>query len=380
MRVCTISIVQHGVERLSASENFAIETDQLSRANKSATSSNIRMKFLLLIALSFSLVAEAKNLPSKNDVEKVISYMTPVKSQKSRGTCTIFSTLGLFESLLVKKGLATNEIDLSEEWLEYLAMTRQTDEGSTVNRNIKKMRFFGMIKESTWPYLGVKWPDLDAHPLARPRCGHLEGDQQLACLWGHRDPTLLRGSDEYVLERDEEFFHMREEARQFMEDYDLRNFIVKQKSYNITHEEAKKLLSKGTPVIAGLKLYYGSWNHSKTTKFEIQKREKKIWYNGIVGYPEPGSKDRRICDERGGGHSIILVGYDDNKKVTSKLLMDDGTWKTTTYKGVYYFKNSWGVRGFGRDFKLNGRKLPGYGMITQKYLNELGRFSHLPLR
>ena len=106
------------------------------------------------------------------------------------------------------------------------------------------------------------------------------------------------------------------------------------------------------------------------------------WFDSgqLQGYRIPGSKDRRICDERGGGHSIVLVGYDDTVEVKGRLLMDDGTWKASTYKGVYYFKNSWGVRGFGRDFELNGRKLPGYGMITQKYLHDLGTFHHLPLK
>ncbi len=338
------------------------------------------MKFLLLTLLFLSQLSYAGKLPPRNDVDQVLSIMTPVKSQKNRGTCTIFSTTALLEALLIKNGQANKEIDLSEEWLEYLAMTRQTDEGSTVNRNIKKLRFFGTVKETTWPYLGVKWPDLDAHPLARPRCGHLIGDNLLACLWGHRDPTLLRGSDQEVLSKDEEFYHMREEARAFMETHDLRKNITKLKSYEIEKDRAKKILSEGTPVIAGLKLYYGSWNHSKTEKFDIQPRKKSLWYKGIVGFPLEGSRDRKVCDERGGGHSIVLVGYDDNIEVKTRLLMENGKWKEVTQKGVYYFKNSWGVKGFGRDFELNGQKLPGYGMITQKYLDELGRFYHLPLK
>jgi hypothetical protein len=336
-------------------------------------------KFLsiLLILLSFNSVFAAA---LKSDTQKIMSYMTSVKSQRSRGTCTIFSTTGLLEALLIKNGLASRDIDLSEEWLEYLAMTRQNDEGSTVNRNIKKLRFFGMTAEKIWPYIGEKWTDLNSNPLAEKRCGILSGDKLLSCLWGHQNPDLLRGSDEYVQSIDEEFFNIREDARAYMKDMDLRKRILKEKSYEIDQSRAKSLLAKGTPVIAGMKLYYGSWNHSKTTTFEIQKREKAIWYNGIVGFPEVGSKDRKICDERGGGHSIIIVGYDDTKTITSKLLMQDGSWKTTTYKGVYYFKNSWGVRGFGRDFKFNGRSMPGYGMITQKYLNDLGRFYHLPLK
>jgi hypothetical protein len=337
---------------------------------------NKNLSILLILLISTSSYAAS----SKSDTEKIMSYMTSVKSQKSRGTCTIFSTTGLLEALLVKKGLASKDIDLSEEWLEYLAMSKQNDEGSTVNRNIKKLRFFGMTSEKVWPYIGEKWLELDSSPLARKRCGSLEGDTLLSCLWGHQNPELLRASDSYVQSIDEEFFHIREDARSFMNDLDLRSRITKAKTYLIDMTKAKELLSKGTPVIAGMKLYYGSWNHSKTTKFEIQKRDKKLWYNGVVGFPEAGSRDRRICDERGGGHSIIIVGHDDKKIITSKILMDDGTWVTKTYKGVYYFKNSWGVRGFGRDFKFNGRSMPGYGMITQKYLNDLGRFYHLPLK
>lgn len=352
----------------------------MSRADYLFGVSNIEMKFLIfsLYVLSFSLAA--KTLPERSHTEEIISFMTPVKSQKSRGTCTIFSVTGLLEALLIKKSQAPLSIDLSEEWLEYLAMSKQNDEGSTVNRNIKKIRFFGTISEESWPYLGLKWPTLDAHTLAKPRCGHLANDNLLSCLWGHRDPILLRASDAFVLERDEDFFYMREEARAFLKEHNLRENIKKQKTYEIDSLSAKRKLAKGIPVIAGLKLYYASWNHSKTDKFDIQPREKKFWYKGIVGFPELGSKDRRICDERGGGHSIILVGYDDEVEIHGKLLMDDGSWKKTTYKGVYYFKNSWGVRGFGRDFELNGQELPGYGMITQKYLDTLGHFYHLPLK
>lgn len=340
----------------------------------------LAMKFLLLISLFVSVSLSAKGLPLKNDVEQIVSLMTSVKSQKSRGTCTIFSTTGLLEAMMIKNGLAGKDIDLSEEWLEYIIMTQKTDEGSSVSKNIKKLRFFGHVNETTWPYLGVKWQSLDDHPLARTRCGHLSGDPLLSCFWGHRDPSLLRSSDAVVLSKDSEFYDIREEARTFIKNYDLRKRIPKQSNYRIPKEEVKKKLALGTPVIAGIKLYYGSWNHSKTDKFDIQPRQKKIWYKGIVGFPEPGSKDRRICNERGGGHSIVLVGYDDTVEVKGRLLMDDGNWKETTYKGVYYFKNSWGVRGFGRDFELNGRKLPGYGMITQKYIHELGTFHHLPLR
>jgi hypothetical protein len=74
------------------------------------------------------------------------------------------------------------------------------------------------------------------------------------------------------------------------------------------------------------------------------------------------------------------VGYDDEKVTKTKMLMDDGSTKEFSYKGVYYFKNSWGIKGSGRDFTLNGVSYPGYGMITQKYAHEHGRFFHYPTK
>lgn len=343
------------------------------------------MKSLLLLTFFITLPSWA--LPVRNNVEKIINYQTSVKSQKSRGTCTIFSTIGLVESLLRKHNISETP-DLSEEYLEYIVMTRQFDEGSTVNRNIKKLRFFGLPDEEKWPYLGVRWKTVNDSALSKERCGHLEGKDDSeypevpmsSCLLGHRDATLLRASDSEVEERDFEFFTIRENARENKELL-FKNFLKKQSTYRIdSMDKAKEFLSKDVPLIMGLKLFYGAWNHQKTDRFEIQPRVKKIWYQGIVGYPTPGSIDRRISGEKGGGHSIILVGYDDEKIIKNRMLMEDGTWKETKLKGVFYFKNSWGVRGSGRDFELNGKSYPGYGMISQKYAAEFGKFYQLPVR
>lgn len=333
-------------------------------------------------------------LPSKSNIEKVMGYMSPVRSQKSRGTCTIFSTLGLVEGLIKKyKG---EDVDFSEQYLQYVIMTREMDEGSTVNRNMKKLLFFGASFEETWPYLGENWKEWEDNELALQRCGHLIGDDRPlpplknnppaypqnifgSCLLGHRDPYLLRETDDYVREIDPEFLPIRAEAQANKEKY-FKNFFKRKRDYRLEHwHEAKELLAKDIPVIMGMKLYYGAWNHSKTERFEIQEREKSLWYQGIVGYPIEGSVDRRISGERGGGHSVVLVGYDDDVEVISRMRMEEGTWSETTHKGVYYFKNSWGVRGSGRDFTYNGKSYPGYGMITQAYAHEFGTFYHVPI-
>jgi hypothetical protein len=318
-------------------------------------------------------------LPTKTDVHSLIALQTSVKSQKSRGTCTMFTTMGMIEHLFIKERNASKSIDLSEEWMEYIIMTKKQTEGSSTSKNFKAALKNGFTTEKMWPYLGKRWRELTDSPLASETCSHLEGPKLQSCLLGHRDPDFLTMSDELLMQRDFEFYNIKSDALSNISV--LNDLIVKKKSYRLKKlSDVKRLLSEGTALIMGTKLYYGSWNHSKTDKLEIQKRDKSKWYKGIVAYPEPGSKDRRISFEQGGGHSLIIVGYDDEKVIESRMLMEDGTWKEFSYKGVYYFKNSWGVRGSGKRFVLDGVTYPGYGMITQKYAHEMGTFFHIPVK
>tara|TARA_R110002072_G_scaffold64203_9_gene159975 strand:- start:18534 stop:19610 length:1077 start_codon:yes stop_codon:yes gene_type:complete len=356
----------------------------------------MRLLFILLLSISIHAFEEIPSsqidfrppvndsenlvLPLQSNISEALKFHTEVKSQGKRGTCTIFSSIGYFESLLMRDGLVGDDIDLSEEWLEYVVMTRQDDEGSTSNRNFKKSLFFGLVSESTWPYLGVKWftePN-DLGVMAQQRCGELrDTDYFMSCLLGHRDPRLLRESDTWVKNKDPEFFEMREEARAFKATYLKRRYSKRSDFRMDSVSQVKRMLLKNYPVILGLKLYYGSWNSSKTELHDIQPRNKNKWFNGIVGYPAPGSRDRRISGEKGGGHSILVVGYDDSIEITNKLLMDDGTYKEVKTTGAYLIKNSWGQKGFGKNFTFKGQSLPGFGWVSQEYANELGTFYSL---
>jgi hypothetical protein len=328
-----------------------------------------------------------KEFPARSEVEKLISYQTSVKRQRARGTCTIFSTIGLVESHLKRRSLLNqtyvSDFDFSEEWLEYLAMRNKTSEGSSTSANIRYLLERGLAQETDWEYIGKKWPSINTSDLAKERCGQLNYDRKISCLWGHRDPQLLITSDQKLLDPqstlyDPEFLKIKKSAIVQL-NKNIKPIFKQRHSFKINSLKwVKTYINKGHSLIMGLKLYYGSWNHSKTVKFDIQPRDKERWYQGIVGHPEPGSKDKRICDQKGGGHSLIIVGYDDNRIIKTKMLMDDGSIKEFSYKGVYYFKNSWGVGGHGRDFTLNGVNYPGYGVITQKYAHEHGRFFHLP--
>jgi C1A family cysteine protease len=90
--------------------------------------------------------------------------------------------------------------------------------------------------------------------------------------------------------------------------------------------------------------------------------------------------DRQMSKTKPTGHSVLLVGYDDNATITTVQKMTDGSERSFTYRGVFYFKNSWGTDSLGAGFTIDGQRVPGYGVITQQYAFEFGEFFSLRSR
>ncbi len=320
-------------------------------------------------------------LPSRSDVLALIHAQSPVKDQLYRGTCSIFSSTALFESMLVISGAANPRIDLSEEWLQYLTTQTTPEEGSTSPDNFVLLRAWGQPLEKSLPYGGEAWTS-KAQGLALRRCGHLpRGPKLRSCLVSHRDPDLLNMKDEELLDPnkgsyDPEFVSARHEALmardQYMMKKDARDGVV------ATVSEIHTLLAAGIPLTLDLDFYYGAWNHPGGPAKGIQRSE-VFWKAGTITYPEKGSIDRTGSKVDGGSHSVVVVGYDDDIEVKYWVNMKNGKRKLFTRKGVYYIKNSWGTTDWGVNFSLGGEKFPGYGMILQDNAHEFGQFFHLDL-
>lgn len=324
----------------------------------------------------------APPLPSKSDLGPMFEIMTPVRSQDGRGTCSIFSATAILESLLVREfGWSTVTTDLSEQWLAYHASHYNRSEGSSAYTNFNLLKKFGDAYEKDMPYNGTTWEgaDLTTIPLAMERCGHLSGSEQEVCAIAQRQGGLMYVSDEQLSTPgsryyDPEFHAARNRAESFKYRY-LSNMGT---SYYISSVSmVKRLLAAGIPVILELDFYYGAWNHGRADTYGIG-RDAGQFARGEVGYPAQGSLDRQISEENPAGHSILLVGYDDNAITVTRQRMEDGSVKEFKYKGVYYFKNSWGVTRFGTAMELNG-STPGYGSITYKYAHEFGGFYQFPI-
>jgi hypothetical protein len=312
--------------------------------------------------------------------QDIIATQTAVKAQGSRGTCSIFSAVALLESLLVANYGLSPELDLSEEWLEYTLMYYRTSDGSFSSTNFLKLASVGVPREASLPYIGEDWTKEPMFGLAQERCGRFNGTHLTSCLLGHRDPELIKKSDSELLNRssqfyDPEFQAARREAARFRDQFIHLSNEPMQVGYI---DEIKSRLNSGQPLTLDIDFYYGAWNHRKAPDIGIE-RNMRHWGQGIVGYPERGSIDLARSHESPAGHSVVIVGYDDNRVVQVRVPMSDGSTREFSYRGVYYFKNSWGTDGFGANFQLQGSSYPGYGMITQKYAHEYGTFTQMPL-
>ncbi len=274
---------------------------------------------------------------NSNDLQAAIGFQTPVKSQGGRGTCSIFSATGALESLL--KIRDNEEHDLSENYLEYLVMTRMKSypsEGSDTNVNFPAYNRYGAISESSWPYETQDWTKGGDSEKAKKVCGHLTSTKKLACLLGHMDPDR----DEFA-----------SEAAQFRNDYRLYTL-----GYAVVNsqQQIKNILNSNQPMILSVDFFYGAWNHRLMEEYGIGKRDMKKWAQGVVSTPT--SQDVQLSHQHPAGHSIVVVGYNDAEK-------------------VYYFKNSWGTGSFGAQSDILGsNSTDGYGKISYGYAHNYGTF------
>lgn len=324
-------------------------------------------------------------LPEKSDLDRILKNVTPVKNQDDRGTCSVFSATALLEAMMVIEGKAGPGVDLSEEWLQYLTTLTVSEEGSDSPANFRLLKRYGQPLEQEMPYVGTDWKSKQ-RGLAAKRCGHLSrGPDLRACLISHRDRALMELSDAELLNPishlyDPEFVQARASARRFrnllFERGDRRSGVVR--SVNEIH----RLLAEGTPMTMEFDFYYGSWNHPEAEKYGIH-HSPKLWRQGAVVYPEEGSADLAYSKKGPSGHSVLVVGYDDTREISYWVNLKDGRKQKITRRGVYYFKNSWGLpkKGdWGSEFEIDGIRLPGYGMILQDHAHDFGQFFRLDLR
>ena len=278
----------------------------------------------------------------------LVEYQSPVRSQGSRGVCSIFSAVALAESLYIKEGTITDP-NFSEQYLQWLVKTDdhsirsfQNSSGSSATYNLQGFSRYGVVEEGVWPYESRPWTSADDEAC--------QGDNQPYRCHTNGAPS--------------------EEVR------NAPHFKLPSSRWVSTRERDIKahMYHNRTGVVVGGDFYYQAWNHGASTLPTNQ----EYYRQGYVLFPN--EDDIQASQENRAGHSILLVGWDDDLEVErldgegNVKLDDDG--EPITEKGFFIFKNSWGTGRFG----VNNPYGDGYGYISYEYVRRYksGRASAPP--
>jgi C1A family cysteine protease len=287
-------------------------------------------------------VPDNDTLPDDNKADAVypkkfdlVAEQSPVQNQQSRGVCSIFSTVALMENLYIKAGQPMP--DFSEQYLQWAVKNLVGDfpntSGSNASSNLQAIHEYGIPVEAMWPYEGKPWDASND-----PACN---GGENLPtpCYTNGKPPAAAQGAPMFKLPRGR---------------------------YVNTNSIKANLFTKKVGVIVGLDFFYQAWAHRRSTL----PTSAEYRAQGIVVFPS--AKDIEESHKQRAGHSILLVGWDDDLEMA--LLDEEGKplknadGKVVTEKGFYIFKNSWGTANWSTESAIG----PGYGYISMRYIERYG--------
>jgi C1A family cysteine protease len=212
---------------------------------------------------------DTQALPVKIDLRK---DMSPVRNQGNFGSCTSFATMGLQEYLLKKQGRYTPQAP-AFNWYQSRRQTgsKGKDDGVPTEFAVKMLDAYGSVPESDMPYLAAS---------------------------KQKDETARLG-------------FLTQQPSSVLTEKGKKNRIVTGYKTVTTLSGVKKSLSDGMPVVLAMRVFSSMSNTPKS---------------GLL--PMPTSKDTFQ-----GGHAVLAVGYDNEKRV----VIVRNSWGTDWADGGYFY-------------------------------------------
>ncbi|MAQ16165.1 MAG: hypothetical protein CMN30_15415 [Sandaracinus sp.] len=281
-----------------------------------------------------TLPTEAKfdqTLPAAFDL---VDTQSSVKSQGSRGVCSIFGSIALMEHLYISEGTIASP-DFSEQFLQWSAKSElgsfPNTGGSSARSNIQALNQYGTVLESDWAYESSPWGTSDDAACT--------GDSQPTHCYTNGEPP----------------------AEALMAQ---RWTIPRGRWINNSAESIKAhMFNTKTAVQAGGDFFYQAWGHggSRIPRYSGYRQH---------GYVlAPNDADVTSSNEHRAGHSFLLVGWDDELEVQAVdgegNLAVDAAGEPIMQKGFFLFKNSWGT-----SWATSNPHGAGYGWIAYEYVEE----------
>ena len=268
----------------------------------------------------------------------LVEFQSPVKSQGSRGVCSIFATVAFAEHLWKKEGTHT-DLDFSEQYLQWSVKFEvgsfPDSSGSNARYNLQSINQYGIVEEEYWPYETYQWGT----------------SQDEACDGSDTQPTRCYTNGEPP-----------QEAK------DAAKWKLPYARWISSRPDSIKayMINKELGVQIGLTFFYQAWNHRRSPL----PTNRSYWSKGYVLSPNAVDEEKSL--EKRAGHSILLVGWDDDLEVQKVdeegNPLEDAEGNPVMEKGFFLFKNSWGTGSFGADNPHGD----GYGWIAYSYVDEWG--------
>lgn len=232
-----------------------------------------------------------------------VKWCTPIEDQLDLGSCTAQAGVGLLEYF--EKRTCGKHIDGSRLFLYKVTrnlLNLSGDTGAYCRTTMAAMALVGVALEKYWPYTDAD-PDFDREP-----------------------PAFV-----YALAQNFQglVYHRADNAPQ---------------STSSLETKIKLMIAFGWPLMFGFSCYESIWDIQTTATGEI---------------PYPTFLERRV-----GGHAVVAVGYDNQKKIKNPRV---GGIETT---GAFLIRNSWGT-----DWGIVPPNAPagttkGYGWLPYNYLSQ----------
>ncbi|MEM9860123.1 MAG: proprotein convertase P-domain-containing protein, partial [Myxococcota bacterium] len=265
----------------------------------------------------------------------LIDTQSPVKSQGSRGVCSVFGTVALMEHLYISDGTIADP-DFSEQFLQWSAKFEvgsfPNSSGSNAASNLRALSNFGTVVEADWPYETSEWGTAEDEACT--------GDNRpTRCYTNGEPPASAMSAQRFRLPTGRW----------------LSNSVESIKSH---------MFNTNTAVQAGGDFFRQAWGHGSTNLG----RYAPYRALGYVLAPSREDVDDSSGDRRA-GHSFLLVGWDDELEVQEvdaegNLRVDDNG-EPVVQRGFFLFKNSWGT-GWAQDNPFGA----GYGWIAYEYVED----------
>ena len=225
-------------------------------------------KFYDAVTSSSYNEAALKDLPRSLNLN---DKTTSAKNQSDRGTCTFFSTSALLESAIkIDRGI---DVNLSEEFMNLVtkyAGNYSDQEGSDVSSNLYASKSYGVMLERDWGYQ----PSWFSKGLPCEKYQSSDSSAPKECFQ-HNVPS--------------------EEAQKKIISFDGIKFGSIQKN---TNNIIRFLAEHQRPITIDVSVNYNGWPQGGD-----------VFYNAAL------RKECLNAPDKCGGHSVLLTGYDLDKKI-----------------------------------------------------------------